>query len=142
MAVVRREILIAREPDDIWPSIGDPAALSTWFPGIVSAEVNGTTRLINTASGLTMPEEILTNDPQRRVFSYRLTGPMVRDHLGTIEVRAAGHGASLVSYETRCEPDTIALILGGACGNALHELRRQLEQPQPQPPAPTRRQEA
>jgi len=127
MAVVCRKIMIARLPDEIWPAISDPAALSTWFPGIVAAEVNGTSRLITTASGLTMAEEIVTNDPVRRIFSYRLTAPMVRDHLGTIEVRDAGYGQSLVSYETRCEPDAIALVIGGACGNALHELRRQLE---------------
>lgn len=127
MAVIRREILIARPADEVWPAIGDPAALSAWFPGIVSSEVSGNSRTITTASGLRMPEEIVTNDPVRRVFSYRLVAPLVRDHLGTIEVSDAGEGRSLVSYETRCEPDTIALVIGGACGNALHELRRQLE---------------
>lgn len=127
MAVIRREILIARSPDDVWQAIGDPAALSSWFPGIVAAEVNGTSRVITTASGLKMPEEIVANDPGRRVFSYRLTAPLAADHLGTITVADAGGGRSLVSYETRCEPDAIALVLGGACGNALHELRRQLE---------------
>lgn len=127
MALISREILIARRPDEVWCAIGDPAAISTWFPGIVAAEVDGTSRVITTASGLKMPEEIVTNDPVRHVFSYRLTAPMVSDHLGTIEVSDAGQGRSLVSYQTRCEPDTIALVIGGACGNALHELRRQLE---------------
>lgn len=127
MAVVRREILIARQPADVWPLIGDPAALAAWFPGIAAADVDGTTRIITTASGLRMPEEIVTNDPVRRIFSYRLTAPIVRDHLGQIEVSDAGDGRSLVSYETRCEPDMVALVIGGACGNALRELRRQLE---------------
>ena len=127
MAVVKREILISRRPEEIWPSIGDPAALASWFPGIVGAEVDGASRIIITASGLRMPEEILTNDPVRRIFSYRLIAPIVRDHLGRIEVSHAGEGRSLVSYETRCEPDAVALMIGGACGSALHELRRQLE---------------
>lgn len=127
MAVIKREILIARRPEEVWPSIGDPAALAGWFPGIVAADVDGTSRVITTASGLRMPEEIVTNDPVRRIFSYRLVAPLVRDHLGEIEVRDAGDGRSLVSYQTRCEPDMVALVIGGACGNALHELRRQLE---------------
>ncbi len=129
MAVVRRELVIGRPPDDVWPLIGDPAALSSWFPGIVRAEVDGASRTITTASGLTMPEEIVSIDPVRRIFRYRLVAPLVQDHLGTIEVRDAGDGRSLVSYETRCEPGTIALVIGGACGSALHELRRQLEGP-------------
>ena len=138
MAVIRREIVIARAPEDVWRAIGDPAAISTWFPGIVKAEVNGASRVITTASGLTMPEEIVTNDPVRRVFEYRITAPLLKDHLGSIEVTGAGDGRSLVRYETRCEPDTIALVIGGACGNALHELRRQLETE----PAPAAAEEA
>jgi Polyketide cyclase / dehydrase and lipid transport len=127
MAVIRREIMIARAPEDVWPAIGDPAAISTWFPGIVKAEVNGASRVITAASGLTMAEEIVTNDPVRRLFEYRITAPLLKNHFGSIEVTGAAGGRSLVRYETRCEPDTIALVIGGACGNALHELRRQLE---------------
>lgn len=127
MAVIRRELRIARPPDEVWPAIGDPAALPGWFPGIAAAQVEGSSRVIITDSGISMPEEIVTNDPVRRVFQYKITAPLLTDHLGTIEVTDAGQGCSLVSYETRCEPDTIALVIGGACGNALHELRRQLE---------------
>ncbi len=127
MALIRREIVIARSPEDVWHVVGDPAAISTWFPGIVSAQVDGTSRVITTASGISMPEEIVSNDSARRIFRYRITAPLIKDHLGSIEVSDAGAGRSLVSYETRCEPDPIALVIGGACGNALHELRRQLE---------------
>ena len=58
----------------------------SWFPGIVDAQVDGTTRVITTASGIPMPEEIVTNDAIQRRFQYRLTGGLVRSHLGTIDV--------------------------------------------------------
>jgi len=127
MATVRREIRIARTADDVWKLVGDPAALAGWFPGIVDAQVDGTTRTITTASGIPMPEEIVTNDAIQRRFQYRITAPIVRAHLGTIDVFDLGDGSALVSYATDCEPDALALIIGGACGNALHELRRRLE---------------
>lgn len=127
MAVVCREILIDRPPEVVWQAISDPAAISDWFPGIVKAEVDGSRRVITTASGISMPEEIVTNDAARRIFEYRIIAPLVAGHLGSILVSDAGGGRSLVRYETRCEPDPIALVIGGACGNALHELRRQLE---------------
>jgi len=127
MASVRREIRIARPAPQVWAVVGDPAALAGWFPGIVDAHVDGTSRVVTTASGIQMPETIVTNDPLQRRFQYRITAPIVRDHLGTIDVFDLGDGTSLVSYATDCMPDALALIIGGACGNALHELRRQLE---------------
>ena len=39
-----------------------------------------------------MPEEIVTNDPIQRRFQYRITAPMFRDHLGTIDVIDLGDG--------------------------------------------------
>ena len=127
MASVRRQVRIARPARQVWAMVGDPAALAGWFPGIVDAHVDGTTRVVTTATGIPMPETIVTNDPLQRRFQYRITAPMVRDHLGTIDVFDLGDGTSLVSYATDCTPDALALIIGGACGNALHELRRQLE---------------
>jgi len=35
-----------------------------------------------------------------------------------------------VSYATDCEPAALALMIGGATGNALKELKRQLEEGQ------------
>jgi uncharacterized protein YndB with AHSA1/START domain len=127
MATIRRQVRIARPAAAVWATVGDPAALAQWFPGIVDAKVDGTTRVITTASGIPMPEEIVTNDPLQRRFQYRITAPIVHDHLGTIDVFDLGDGSSLVAYATDCEPAALALIIGGACGNALHELRRQLE---------------
>ena len=127
MATIRRQVLIARSASDVWAVVGDPAALARWFPGVVDAQVDGTTRVITTASGIPMPEQIVTNDPLQRRFQYRITAPIVRDHLGTIDVFDLADGTSLVSYATDCTPDALALIIGGACGNALHELARQLE---------------
>jgi hypothetical protein len=102
-------------------------ALPRWFPGIIDAQVDGATRVITTATGLSMPEVIVTNDALQRRFQYRITAPIVQDHLGTIDVFDLGDGSSLISYATDCEPDALALVIGGACGNALRELRRRLE---------------
>jgi len=129
MGTVRRQARIARSADDVWAVISDPVTISQWFPGIVDATVDGTTRVVTTASGIPMPEEIITNDAIQRRFQYRLTAGIVQHHLGTIDVFDLGDDTSLVSYATDCEPDPMALIIGGATGNALHELKRQLESP-------------
>lgn len=134
MGTVRRQTRIARAADDVWAVIGDPVTIAQWFPGIVDATVDGTARVVTTASGIPMPEEIVTNDAIQRRFQYRLTAGIVQHHLGTIDVFDLGDGTSLVAYATDCEPDAMALIIGGATGNALGELKRQLESPKTDSP--------
>jgi hypothetical protein len=133
MGTVRRQVKIARSADAVWAVVGDPVTISQWFPGIVDAKVDGTTRVITTASGIPMAEEIVTNDAIQRRFQYRLTGGIVRNHLGTIDVFDLGDGTSLVAYATDGEPDAMALMIGGATGNALAELKRRLETPDEAP---------
>jgi uncharacterized protein YndB with AHSA1/START domain len=127
MATVRREVRINCPAGDVWALLGDPAAIPKWFPGIVDATVDGTTRVITTASGLPIPEEIVTIDALQRRFQYRVKLPVVRSHLATIDVFDLGDGTSLVSYGTDAEPDTFALVIGGATGPALEQLRELLE---------------
>ena len=127
MGTIRREIIIDRPPEVVWPLIGDPAAIAGWFPGMAEAHVDGTSRVITAESGIPLPEEIVTNDAILRRFQYRVVGPMMRSHLGTIDVFDLHDGRSLVSYGTDADPDPVALVIGGATGNALKELKRQLE---------------
>jgi len=131
MATVRREVIIDRPADAVWARVGDPAAIPSWFPGMIDATVDATavpvTRTITTAAGLSLPEEIVTVDPILRRFQYRVTAPFVQHHLGTIDVFDLGDGRSLVAYATDCVPDAMALIIGGATGAALAELQRQMD---------------
>lgn len=124
---MRREVRIARPAADVWALVGDPARLHEWFPGFVATAVDGMHRIATTASGLPLPEEILTVDPILRRFQYRLVAPIVQHHLGTVDVFDLGDGTSLVAYATDAEPQAMALVIGGATGAALAELRRILE---------------
>jgi carbon monoxide dehydrogenase subunit G len=126
-ASVRREVRIARPPDEIWAMVGDPARLPEWFPGIEQCSVDGTTRVVVTRSGIPIPEEILTVDRLQRRFQYRITAPMVREHVSTIDVHDLGDRTSLVVYAVDADPATMALVIGGAAGNALQHLRDLME---------------
>jgi uncharacterized protein YndB with AHSA1/START domain len=125
---IRHEIRINRSADDVWQRVGDAAALHTWFPGIVSCQVDGTNRVIVLGSGMPMPEEILVNDSRQRRFQYRITAPIFKHHRGTIDVIALGDHESLVVYSTEADPRTMALTIAGGTAGALDELKRQMEQ--------------
>jgi hypothetical protein len=126
-ASVRRQVRIACPPDQVWAMVGDPVRIPEWFPGITAATVEGDTRVITTGSGVTMPEEIVTNDALQRRFQYRITAPMFREHLSTLDVLDLGDGTSLVVYGADANPSTMALIIAGAAGHALEHLRTMME---------------
>ena len=125
---VRRQVRIARAPDDVWAIVGAPERLPEWFPGIVDCSVDGMTRVIHTGSGIPMPEELITIDPILRRFQYRITAGLFRENLSTIDVLDLDDGTSLVVYGVDAEPSTMALLIGGAAGNALEHLRTLMEE--------------
>jgi carbon monoxide dehydrogenase subunit G len=131
MATVRRELRIDRPPTDVWAVVGDPTTIHEWFPGIAASTVEGDVRTITLESGLPLPERIVTVDPILRRFQYRIEGGIFRNHQGTIDVLDLGDDTSMVVYSTDAEPDVMALVIGGATGAALHELKRRLEAPSP-----------
>jgi hypothetical protein len=69
----------------------------------------------------------VTHDSIARRFQYRITFPIFHHHLGTIDVIDLGDDTSLVVYATDADPRTFALMIGAASGDALAELRRQME---------------
>jgi len=124
---VRREVRIRRPAAEVWDLVGDPARVHEWFTGIVSCTVDGTNRQIVTGSGLSLSEQILTNDPIQRRFQYRMTNSLFKEHLGTLDVIDLHDGTCLVVYATDADPRTMALTIGGAAGSALLALRERLE---------------
>jgi hypothetical protein len=127
-ASVRREVRINRPADAVWPHIGEPGRIHEWFPGIVASAVDGDTRVITTGSGIPMPELILTNDPLQRRFQYRITAPMFREHLSTLDVIDLGDGTCLAVYSADADPATMALVIAAAAGSALENLRDLLKE--------------
>ncbi len=126
-ASVRRHVRIHRPADAVWPYVGDPTRLTEWFTGIAACHVAGATRTIVTDSGVAMPEEIITNDPLARRFQYRITSTLVREHVSTIDVIDLDDGTCLAVYGVDAAPATLALVIAGAAGDALHRLRDLVE---------------
>jgi hypothetical protein len=122
----RRQRTIAVAADDAWAVVTRAELVHLWFPGLDSCVVEGTTRTITTGAGLTLAEEIITNDPLQRRFQYRIVGEPFREHLASIDVLELGPDRCLVTYATDADPATMALVLGGAMEEALAELARQL----------------
>ncbi len=127
---IRHHVHIKRPADAVWALAGDPTRLHEWFPGIVSCQVDGTSRIVTTGAGLPLPEEILVNDPVQRRFQYRITAPIFVHHRGSIDVLDLGDDTCVVVYTTDCDPRAMALTIGGGTAGALDELQRLMEAPE------------
>ena len=123
----RRQRVIAVSVERAWEVLGRPELLHHWFPGIVDCRVDGGTRWITTGAGLTLEEDLLTNDPLQHRFQYRISGGFFREHLASIDAMALDGDRCMVTYASDAEPAVMAVILGGAMEGALAELARQLE---------------
>ena len=124
---IRHEIRINRPPAVVWSLAGDPARLYEWFPGLTASPVDGTTRIITMAAGMSMPEQIVTHDNLMRRVQYSITVPIFKHHRGTIDVIDLHDGTSLVVYSTEADPRTMAMVIAGGTAGALDELKRQME---------------
>lgn len=126
---VRAEARISCRADELWAVVGDPARLAEWFPGVASCTVDGDERVVTTGAGLSMPERLLTVDRLQRRFQYRITAPVFKEHLATIDVHDLGDTTSLVVYSVDAEPSVMALVLAGAAAAGLDNLRLMMEAP-------------
>jgi hypothetical protein len=127
VASIRHERRIAADADTVWSIVRRPESIPEWFPGIVSCNVEGTQRVITTAIGLDIPEEIMSNDDATRHFAYRITAPQYAFHLGVIDVIDLAPNDSLCVYSTTALPDTLALLIAGGTLGALDEIQRLAE---------------
>ena len=124
---IRHQITIDRSADDVWRLVGDPPRLSEWFPDFISSTVEGSTRTVTSASGISIDEELLVVDSILHRLQYRLELPIVTFHRGTIDVIELDEAKSLVVYATDADPRIMAMVIGSATARALREAKRQLE---------------
>jgi hypothetical protein len=122
MGSVRRHAFINSSAADVWELVGDPARLHEWFP-TKETRVEGNTRWVTLASGITFEERIVTLDHDLRRFQYAIiNNPIVTEHLGTVDVIEDGPNRCLVVYSTNMEPEVLALPIAGAAGVGLERL--------------------
>jgi hypothetical protein len=128
MATIRHHATIDRTPDEVWRTVSDAGAISSWFPSIEQSSAEGARRNCTLQGGGKLEEEIVTSDDALRRFQYRIvSGDMPVDfHLGTIDVLPDGDG-SLVISSTDVSPDPVAEQMDTVIAEGLDGLKSHLE---------------
>lgn len=98
-------IRVDATPDEAWRVVGDLTGVDSWIPGIVSARVDGSTRVCTTAEGGEIVERITSYSDDARSYDYaHVVQPLpIENSHGTLSVKADGDG-SLVVWEAEFEP--------------------------------------
>jgi len=128
MATVRHHVVIEAPAAAAWRLLGDPARLGEWFPGVTACRVEGTVRTVTLASGLQMPEELLTVDALQRRLQYSLRVPLVTSHLSTLDVLELAQDRCCCVYGCDAVPSVMALVIAGAAAEGLERARTILEE--------------
>ena len=127
MATMRAHARINRPADEVWKVVSDVGNMD-WFPAAESCSLSGTTRTVTFGGGITVDEEIVTNDDELRRLQYRIVGGAmpVESHLGTVDVLEDGDSSILV-YSTDVEPDGLAKPMRSSTRAAVEALKQRLE---------------
>lgn len=125
---VTSEIQVASPPERAWEVVGDLTGVDRWIPGVVSAELDGETRVCTTADGGRIVERISGYSNEARSYGYEHLEqplPLARSH-GTLSVRASGGDGSLIVWEAEFEPpnDEVGKMVEGAYRETLESLGR------------------
>jgi uncharacterized protein YndB with AHSA1/START domain len=129
MPRLQNSIAIEASPEEVWAVLGDLEATPQWIPGVVSAQVDGDTRLCLTADGNEIRERIVGYSDEARTWSYEQSHvPLpITGSRGTLRVEPNERGAH-VSWEAEFEaPEEVAAMVDGYYKQTLEALRLRVE---------------
>lgn len=134
MTKLHNTVTINAAPEAVWGLLGDLAGTPRWIPGIISAQVDGSSRVCVTAEGFEIRESILNYSSAARSFEYAQSQvPMpVKDSRGRFSVQADGTG-SLVVWDAEFEfldpsvAEQMTGMIDGYYKAALDSLRQAVE---------------
>ena len=127
MATVRHHVVVDVPAAHAWSLLGDPARIGEWFPGVTGCAIDGRVRTIALATGLSVPEELVTVDDLQRRLQYSVRLALVRSHLSTIDVLEVGPARCCCVYGVDADPPVMALVIAGAAATGLERAKRSLE---------------
>jgi Polyketide cyclase / dehydrase and lipid transport len=129
MATICKEATIARNAGSVWDAIRDVGAIHRRLvPGfVVDCRLEGDSRYITFANGMTMREVIVSVDDQTRRHAWSARGEPLTHHNASIQVFADGDERCRVVWIADLMPDEVADTVGEMISQGLAAMKRTLE---------------
>jgi hypothetical protein len=129
MASIHREIRVHRDPGAVWDAIRDVGAIHRRLvPGfVVNCRLEGESRYLTFANGLTIREIIVDVDDRRLRHSWSARGAPFTHHNASIQVFAEGDDSCRLVWIADVMPHEIAGEIAGMIEQGLNTMKATLE---------------
>ena len=129
MATICKEATIARNAGLVWDAIRDVGAIHRRLvPGfVVDCRLEGDSRYITFANGMTMREVIVSVDDRTRRHAWSARGEPLTHHNASIQVFADGDDKCRVVWIADLMPNEVADTVGEMISQGLAAMKQTLE---------------
>jgi len=131
MASIRKEMVIAARPENVWAAIRDVGAVHTRLaPGFVvdcRLEADAGARMITFANGLVARELIVDIDDAARRLVWSVVEGRPTHHNGSLQVFPEADGRCRVVWIADLLPNDLAGAIGGMMDHGMRAMQQTLE---------------
>lgn len=129
MANITRDITVNLAPAAVWQAVRDVGnAHVKLFPGILTGiTLEGGARIVTFANGMVLRELIVDIDDAAMRVVYASVGGRATHHNASLQVMAAGAGASRIVWVTDFLPGDLAPMIGGLMDMGMATMKKTLE---------------
>ena len=129
MASIRKDILTAASPDQVWAAISDIGALHTRLvPGFVTdTRLEPGARIVTFGNGTVLREPIVTADAQARRLVWSAEGGLTTHYNSSVQVLGEPGGTSRVVWLSDFLPDSAASVIGPAMTAGAAVMKKTLD---------------
>jgi carbon monoxide dehydrogenase subunit G len=129
MASIRKEVLIAARPEDVWDAVRDVGAAHTRMaPGfLVDTKMDEEARIVTFANGLVLRELIVDIDDKARRFVWAAVGGAIKHHNGAMQVFTEGENHTRLVWIADILPHSFAEQAGALMEQSIGVAKQTLE---------------
>jgi hypothetical protein len=125
VASIRKEIVLAARPEDVWDAVRDIGALHTRLvPGfVVDTKLEADARIVTFANGMTIREPIVAIDEQQRRLVWAATSDQLIHYNAAAQVMANGDGSATLVWTADFLPHDAAPFIDGMMEQGAAAMR-------------------
>ena len=130
MASIRKEIAVEASADHVWSAIRELGSVHTRLARgfVLDTRLDGDSRLVTFANGITVRERIIDVDDRRRRLAYSVVAWLATHHHATFEVSVDGERRSRIVWIADLLPHDLAPTVDAMMEGGCAAIKQTLEQ--------------